>query len=167
VQASSEPAGAGWGDAVSRIFLSHSSFDNTPAMALQAWLTAQRPELANEIFLDINPATALHVGQKWKGELFKNNSCCETDLWPLCAARPTAIDVRLPPGALERKRHGHHQFSGAGPAPRHLDGITNASELDRRTGRSSPWSSIARLPCAECRASGRAVPPRRGDELRR
>jgi WD40 repeat protein len=62
---------------VSRIFLSHSSRDNRQAMALQAWLTAQRPELANEIFLDINRVTGLRVGQKWKGELFKNNSRCE------------------------------------------------------------------------------------------
>jgi WD40 repeat protein len=62
---------------VSRIFLSHSSRDNREALALKQWLTEQRPQLANEIFLDIDPDFGLQLGAKWKGALFDSNSRCE------------------------------------------------------------------------------------------
>jgi hypothetical protein len=42
---------------VSRIFVSHSSTDNRQAQALRAWLVAQNPPLANEIFLDTDSDT--------------------------------------------------------------------------------------------------------------
>src|SRR5271170_2391392 len=60
---------------VSRIFVSHSSRDNRAAVALKQWLSEQRPELANEIFLDI--ASGQQEGARWKGELFRSNSRCE------------------------------------------------------------------------------------------
>jgi WD40 repeat protein len=63
---------------VSRIFLSHSSQDNREALALKQWLSAQRPELATEIFLDIDPASGLQAGARWKGQLFDSNSRCQT-----------------------------------------------------------------------------------------
>ena len=62
---------------MSRIFLSHSSRDNRQAVALKRWLVEQRPELANEIFLDIDPESGLQVGARWKGQLFESNSRCE------------------------------------------------------------------------------------------
>ena len=62
---------------MSRIFLSHSSPDNREAVALKQWLAEQRPELANEIFLDIDPESGLQPGARWKGQLFKSNSRCE------------------------------------------------------------------------------------------
>jgi WD40 repeat protein len=62
---------------VSRIFVSHSSKDNRQAVALQAWLIAQDPPLANEIFLDTDPHTGLKPGVKWKNELVSANSRCE------------------------------------------------------------------------------------------
>jgi WD40 repeat protein len=62
---------------MSRIFLSHSSVDSRAAVALKKWLTEQRPELANEIFLDIDPESGLQVGARWKGQLFESNSRCE------------------------------------------------------------------------------------------
>ena len=62
---------------MSRIFLSHSSRDNRQAVALKKWLAEQRPELANEIFLDIDPESGLQVGARWKGQLFESNSRCE------------------------------------------------------------------------------------------
>lgn len=37
---------------MSLIFMSHSSRDNRQGLALKKWLAEQRPELANEIFLD-------------------------------------------------------------------------------------------------------------------
>jgi WD40 repeat protein len=62
---------------VSRIFLSHSSADNRAAIALKQWLCEQEPQLANEIFLDIDPAVGLRPGLRWKRELFSQNSRCE------------------------------------------------------------------------------------------
>ncbi len=62
---------------MSRIFLSHSSADNRAAVALKTWLSEQRPELANEIFLDIDPNSGQQVGTRWKDQLFKSNSRCE------------------------------------------------------------------------------------------
>ena len=63
---------------MSRIFLSHSSRDSRQAVALKNWLSEQRPELANEIFLDIDPRTGLRLGEQWKGQLFTSNSRCES-----------------------------------------------------------------------------------------
>ena len=62
---------------MSRIFLSHSSRDNRAALALKQWLAQQRPELANEIFLDIDPGSGLRPGARRKGQLFKSTSRCE------------------------------------------------------------------------------------------
>jgi hypothetical protein len=59
-------------------FLSHSSRDNRAAVALKRWLAEQRPELANEIFLDIDPESAMQPGARWKSQLFESNSRCET-----------------------------------------------------------------------------------------
>jgi WD40 repeat protein len=62
---------------MSRIFLSHASADNREALALKKWLVEQRPELANEIFLDIDVDSGLTVGARWKGQLFESASRCE------------------------------------------------------------------------------------------
>jgi len=62
---------------VSRIFVSHSSKDNRHAVALRAWLVAQDPPLANEIFLDTDPGAGLRPGVRWKNELVNANSRCE------------------------------------------------------------------------------------------
>jgi hypothetical protein len=62
---------------VSRVFVSHSSKDNRQAEALRAWLIAQDPPLANEIFLDTDASTGLKAGMKWKNELMRTNSRCE------------------------------------------------------------------------------------------
>jgi hypothetical protein len=64
-----------------RIFMSHSHLDNRRAVALKQWLAEQRPELANEIFLDIDPKTGLSLGWEWKGQLLQANSLCE---WFIC-----------------------------------------------------------------------------------
>ncbi|MGB9304447.1 MAG: TIR domain-containing protein [Mycobacterium sp.] len=60
-----------------RIFLSHSSKDNTEATALRQWLIDQRPELVSEIFLDIAEDTGLAPGQRWKDALRQANLRCE------------------------------------------------------------------------------------------
>jgi WD40 repeat protein len=62
---------------VTRIFLSHSSKDNAQATALRQWLIDQRPELVDEIFLDIAEDTGLAPGQRWKDALRQANQRCE------------------------------------------------------------------------------------------
>jgi hypothetical protein len=62
---------------VSRIFLSHSSHDWREAVALKQWLGSQQPELANEIFLDIDPQTGLRLGEHWSAQLVTRNTRCE------------------------------------------------------------------------------------------
>jgi WD40 repeat protein len=62
---------------VPRIFLSHSSRDNRQAVALKQWLEGRRPELVNEIFLDIDANTGLRIGEKWKKGLFTSGSRCQ------------------------------------------------------------------------------------------
>ncbi len=70
---------------MSRIFLSHASADNREAIALKRWLVEQRPGLANEIFLDIDPDSGLQVGTRWKGQLFESTSRCEAVICLLSA----------------------------------------------------------------------------------
>ncbi|MGH3970456.1 MAG: toll/interleukin-1 receptor domain-containing protein, partial [Mycobacterium sp.] len=65
------------GARVSRIFLSHSSRDNRQAVALRQWLAEQRPELADEIFLDIGEEAGLRPGQGWQEALRQANDRCE------------------------------------------------------------------------------------------
>ncbi len=62
---------------MSRIFLSHSDRDSREAVALKQWLAGQRPELANEIFLDVSAETGLRPGQRWKDALREANDRCE------------------------------------------------------------------------------------------
>jgi hypothetical protein len=65
---------------VSRIFTSRSSRDNREAVALREWLSEQRPELANEIFLDISAHTGLRTGPRWKKAFRKANDRCEAEI---------------------------------------------------------------------------------------
>ncbi|MGO9155642.1 nSTAND1 domain-containing NTPase [Mycobacterium sp.] len=69
--------GSVMGSGVSRIFLSHSSRDSRAAIALKRWLSEQRPELVNEIFLDIDQETGLRLGMHWGSQLVTSNSRCE------------------------------------------------------------------------------------------
>lgn len=53
---------------MSLIFISHSSRDNAEAVAMQDWLAKQG---WGEVFLDLDPATGLAPGQRWRDELRK------------------------------------------------------------------------------------------------
>ena len=57
-----------------RIFLSHSSSNNREAKALKQWLVDQVPELANDIFLDLDD---LQVGDDWADALQHSVNRCE------------------------------------------------------------------------------------------
>ena len=59
------------------MFLSHSSANNREAKALKQWLAKQNPRLANEIFLDLDPGTGIHIGQRWREALNRATTRCE------------------------------------------------------------------------------------------
>jgi hypothetical protein len=62
---------------MSRIFLSYASIDWRAALALQRWLEERRPELLNEVFLDMDPETGVRLGKQWDAKLLTSNSRCE------------------------------------------------------------------------------------------
>jgi hypothetical protein len=62
---------------LSRIFLSHSSANNREAIALKQWLAKQNPRLANDIFLDTDLGTGVHIGQRWREALNQAAARCE------------------------------------------------------------------------------------------
>jgi hypothetical protein len=53
--------------------VSHSIGDGREAVALKQWLAEQRPELANEIFLDIDAQSGFRLGPQWKGQILARN----------------------------------------------------------------------------------------------
>jgi WD40 repeat protein len=73
------------GEAVSRIFLSHSSRDTAQAVALKRWLVEQDPGLAEEVFLDLDPHTGIVPGERWKEALRRANERCEAVICLLSA----------------------------------------------------------------------------------
>jgi TIR domain len=91
---------------VSRIFLSHSSRDWRAAVALKRWLGEQRPELANDIFLDIDADTGLPLGKHWDAHLLTSNSRCEyliclvSENW--AGSRECAVEYRTAEGFSKR-----------------------------------------------------------------
>jgi WD40 repeat protein len=63
--------------ALSRLFLSHSAVNNREAIGLKQWLGKQNPRLANEIFLDLDSGTGIHIGQRWREALNRAATRCE------------------------------------------------------------------------------------------
>jgi len=59
---------------MSRIFLSHSSKDNLPAIALRDWL---RAEGWDDVFLDLDPKRGLVAGERWERGLHEAAGRCE------------------------------------------------------------------------------------------
>ena len=57
--------------------MSHSSLNNREAQALKQWLSKQNPRLANEIFLDLDPGSGIHIGQRWRDALNQAAARCE------------------------------------------------------------------------------------------
>jgi formylglycine-generating enzyme required for sulfatase activity len=74
-----------WGDssigaiAVSRIFLSHSSTNNTEAVALRDWL--EREGWKDEIFLDLDSSRGITAGERWERALNEAANRCEAVLF--------------------------------------------------------------------------------------
>ncbi|WP_433206680.1 TIR domain-containing protein [Nocardia sp. CA-107356] len=59
---------------MARVFISHASADTQIAVAVKRWLIGQQPDLAGEIFLDVDD---LQPGQEWKDALRDASDRCE------------------------------------------------------------------------------------------
>jgi hypothetical protein len=68
-----DPAGRG-ALPVSRIFISHSSTDNAPVIALRDWLVG---EGWNELFMDLDPTRGIAAGERWERALNEAARRCE------------------------------------------------------------------------------------------
>lgn len=60
-----------------RIFISHSSHDAEASIAVKQWLIEQDHDLADAIFLDIDPSKGIAAGKKWKPALQHELAVCE------------------------------------------------------------------------------------------
>src|SRR6516165_528436 len=116
---------------VSRIFISHSSTDNAPAIALRDWLVG---EGWDDLFLDLDPERGIVAGERWERALNDAARRCEAVLfliskaWLRPAPRPAAparIKCLLPSRTL---RLGPQPFGGSWRTP----------EID-----SPPWGELA------------------------
>jgi len=63
---------------VARIFLSHSSADNTAAVALRDWLAG---EGWDDVFLDLDPERGIVAGERWERALSQAANRCEAVLF--------------------------------------------------------------------------------------
>lgn len=68
---------------MSRIFISHSSIDNGPAIALRDWLVA---EGWNDLFLDLDPVRGIAAGERWERSLNEAARRCEAVLFLISKA---------------------------------------------------------------------------------
>src|SRR5262249_367447 len=68
---------------VSRIFISHSSTDNAPAIALRDWLVG---EGWDDLFLDLDPERGIASGERWERSLNEAARRCEAVLFLISKA---------------------------------------------------------------------------------
>jgi TIR domain len=68
---------------VSRIFISHSSTDNAPAIALRNWLVG---EGWDDLFLDLDPERGIAAGERWERALNDAARRCEAVLFLISKA---------------------------------------------------------------------------------
>jgi len=62
---------------MSKIFISHSSVNNAPALAVARWLAENGWD---DFFLDIEPARGLSPGERWQEALKAASDRCEAVL---------------------------------------------------------------------------------------
>src|SRR6202011_2333727 len=67
--------------AVSRLFISHSSQNDDWAIALQTWLIREGWSGQNDIFLDLDPERGIAAGQRWAQALEDSATRCEAMLF--------------------------------------------------------------------------------------
>jgi Novel STAND NTPase 1/TIR domain len=66
---------------LSRLFISHSSFNDDWALALQAWLIREGWSGQEDIFLDLDPERGIVAGQRWARALEDAATRCEAVLF--------------------------------------------------------------------------------------
>jgi hypothetical protein len=67
--------------ALSRLFISHSSRNDDSALALQAWLIREGWSGEEDIFLDLDPERGIVAGQRWAWALEDAATRCEAVLF--------------------------------------------------------------------------------------
>jgi TIR domain len=65
---------------MARIFISHSSRNNAPALALRDWLVSQG---WNDLFLDIDPTKGLVAAERWQAALRASIGRCRAVIFCL------------------------------------------------------------------------------------
>jgi len=70
---------------MARIFVSHSGLDKREGVALKQWLVDSDPTLRDEIFLDVDSATGILPGVRWRDELKRAANRCEAVICLLSA----------------------------------------------------------------------------------
>ena len=68
-------------EALSRLFISHSSGNDDWALALQAWLIREGWSGEEDIFLDLDPERGIVAGQRWVRALEDAATRCEAVLF--------------------------------------------------------------------------------------
>jgi TIR domain len=71
------------GGIAGRIFISHSSTDNAPAIALRDWLVG---EGCDDLFLDLDPERGIAAGERWERALNEAARRCEAVLFLISKA---------------------------------------------------------------------------------
>jgi hypothetical protein len=61
-----------------RIFLSHSSKDDFPAVGVRDWLNENGWD---DVFLDLDPTQGIHPSERWERELNEHAARCEAVLF--------------------------------------------------------------------------------------
>src|SRR5258708_16221878 len=89
--------------AVSRIFLSHSSTNNTEAVALRDWLKREGWE---DVFLDVDPDRGIAAGERWERALNAAASGWEALLFLVSRDSPAPV---LSPQSSLPPPTPHHQ----------------------------------------------------------
>src|SRR5262250_3546188 len=147
---------------VSRIFISHSSSDNAPAIALRDWLVA---EGWNDLFLDLDPERGIAAGERWERALNEAARRCEAVLFltskAWLASRWCMKELTLARFLLDVNRNCHGGFprsrksdSSAPSTPTEgshgegvLERLAGACGCDGRGGREPAGGRASAQPC--------------------
>ena len=95
------------GGGMPRVFMSHSSRDNRPAIAVVRWLEPAEPSLRGEVFLDLDQDTGIRAGQRWTDALWQANARCEAVICLLSKKLGglTGVPRGVPPGRGHAQTH--------------------------------------------------------------
>lgn len=81
----------GWGDAVTRLFISHSGTENLEALAFRDWLIGEGWS-EEDVFIDLH---GIGAGERWRDTLRKANAACEAVVLLASPASLASTECRL------------------------------------------------------------------------